>query len=81
MHCFRIDAIADPQSLPRITGFFAQRAITPTSLQMETLDDHLLIEVRVGGVQPRQADAIRSKIGEMFAVIEVELVVEIAAAV
>jgi hypothetical protein len=31
MHRFRIAALADPQSLPRITGFFGQRGLVPAS--------------------------------------------------
>ncbi|WP_374395361.1 hypothetical protein [Sphingopyxis sp.] len=72
MHRFRIDAIHDPQSLPRIAGFFAQRAIVPSAMRMRMLRQHLRLEVTVHGLDAAQAAVIAGKLGEMFAVIEVE---------
>lgn len=73
MHRFRIDAIADPQSLPRIAGFFAQRAMVPSMLRMRMLRQHMRVEVAVAGLTAAQAAVIAAKLGEIFAVIEVEL--------
>ncbi len=80
MHRFRIDAIPDPQSLPRITGFFAQRAMIPAMLRMRILRQHMRVEVTIDGLDAAQAAVIAAKLGEMFAVIEVELAAELAAA-
>ncbi|PQM28020.1 hypothetical protein CVO77_05690 [Sphingopyxis lindanitolerans] len=71
MHCFRIAAIPDPQSLPRILGFFAQRAIIPSTMRMRHLRQHMHIEVAVAGLDPAHAAILAAKLGEMFAVIEV----------
>lgn len=79
-HRFRIDAIADPQSLPRIAGFFAQRAMVPSAMRMRMLRQHMRIDVTIGGLDGGQAAVIAAKLGEMFAVIEVELITELAAA-
>ncbi|MBL0915381.1 MAG: hypothetical protein IBJ13_07650 [Sphingopyxis sp.] len=80
MHRFRIDAIPDPQSLPRIAGFFAQRAMIPAMLRMRILRQHMRVEVTIDGLDAAQAAVIAAKLGEMFAVIEVELAAELAAA-
>ncbi|KTE18814.1 hypothetical protein ATE67_17110 [Sphingopyxis sp. H050] len=74
MHRFRIDAIPDPQSLPRIAGFFAQRAMIPSAMRMRMLRRQMRVEVTVDGLDAVQAAIIAAKLGEMFAVIEVELV-------
>ena len=74
MHRFRIDATLDPQSLPRIAGFFAQRAMVPTTLRMRRLRQHMRVDVAVAGLTAAQATVIAAKLGEMFVVIAVELV-------
>lgn len=73
MHRFRIDAISDPQSLPRIAGFFAQRAIIPLAMRMRMLRQHMRVEVTVDRLEAAQAAVFAAKLGEIFAVIEVEL--------
>lgn len=80
MHRFRIDAIPDPQSLPRIAGFFAQRAMVPSMLRMRMLRQHMRVDLVVAGLTAAQAAVIAAKLGAMFAVIEVELAAELAAA-
>jgi len=80
MHRFRIEAIPDPQSLPRIAGFFAQRAMIPLAMRMRMLRQHMRIEVTVDGLTAAQAAVVAAKLGEMFAVIEVELAAELVAA-
>ncbi|WP_422059032.1 hypothetical protein [Sphingopyxis sp.] len=80
MRRFRIDAIPDPQSLPRIAGFFAQRAMVPSMLRMRMLRHHMRVDVAVAGLSAAQAAVIAAKLGAMFAVIEVELAAELAAA-
>lgn len=80
MHRFRIDATPDPGSLPRIAGFFAQRAIVPSTMRMRHLREHLRVEIAVAGLDPPQAATLAAKLGEMVMVIEVELTAELAAA-
>ncbi len=73
MHRFRIDALPDPQSLPRIAGVFAQRAIVPSAMRMEAGNGFLRIEVAVAGLDDARAAVIAAKLGETVAVVEVGL--------
>jgi hypothetical protein len=73
MHRFRIDALPDPQSLPRIAGVFAQRAIVPSAMRMEAGSGFLRIEVAVAGLDDARAAVIAAKLGETVAVVEVGL--------
>ena len=73
MHRFRIDALPDPQSLPRIAGVFAQRAIVPSTMRMEAGNGFLRIEVAAAGLDDMRAAVIAAKLGETVAVIEVAL--------
>ncbi len=73
MHRFHIEAIADPQSLPRIAGAFAQRGIVPTSLSACLDGDELRIDVTVANLDDRQAAIIATKLDEAVAVVAVEL--------
>lgn len=70
---FRIDAIADPQSLPRIAGLFAQRAIVPAGMAMRAEGGRLRIEIAAPALPPAQAAIVAAKLGESFAVITVEI--------
>jgi hypothetical protein len=72
MHRFRIDALPDPQSLPRIAGVFAQRAIVPIGLSAEHDRDRMQIEVTVADLVPQQAAVIAAKLRETVAVAAVE---------
>jgi len=69
VHRFRIDAILDPQSLPRIAGYFAQRAIVPSVMRMRVLRRHMRIDVTVHGLETPQAATIVAKLHEVVAVI------------
>lgn len=73
MHRFRIEAIADPQSLPRVAGLFAQRSITPASLSARLDGDTMHLEATVADLDHRQAAIIAAKLGEAVAVVAVEL--------
>ncbi|MFC3785488.1 hypothetical protein GGR90_000245 [Sphingopyxis italica] len=73
MHRFRIDAILDPQSLPRVANFFAQRAIVPSAMAMRVLPTHMAIEVTVAGLAAGQAAIIAAKLGEVVAVLRSEI--------
>lgn len=73
MHRFRIDAILDPQSLPRVANYFAQRSIVPSAMAMQVLPTHMRIEVTVAGLAAGQAAIIAAKLGEVVAVTGAEL--------
>ncbi|PZQ24155.1 MAG: hypothetical protein DI569_01835 [Sphingopyxis macrogoltabida] len=80
MHLFRIDALADPQSLPRIAGFFAQRALIPSAMRMRMLRRHMRIELTVADIADDRAAVIAAKLREIVAVLSVDLATERAAA-
>ena len=73
MHRFHVDAILDPQSLPRVANYFAQRSITPCAMTMQVLPTHMRIEVTVAGLAPLQASIIAAKLDQVVAVIGSEL--------
>ncbi len=73
MHRFRVEAILDPQSLPRVANYFAQRSIVPSAMAMQVLPTHMRIEVTVAGLPPGQAVIIAAKLGEVVAVTGSEL--------
>lgn len=82
MHRFHVDAILDPQSLPRVANYFAQRAIVPSAMAMQVLPTHMRIELTVAGLEAKQAEVIAVKLGEVVAVMRSELEsVEMAASV
>ena len=67
---FRIEALVDPQSLPRIAGFFAQRAIIPAEIIMRVAGERMEIEVAVPDLEPARVDVIAAKLGEVFAILD-----------
>ncbi|HEY0594598.1 hypothetical protein [Sphingopyxis sp.] len=73
MHRFRIDAILDPHSLPRVAGFFAQRSIMPLAMQMQVEQGRMRIEITVDGLAAGQAATIAAKLHEAVTVIDAEL--------
>ncbi|MHA4836043.1 hypothetical protein [Sphingopyxis sp. MSC1_008] len=73
MHRFRVNAILDPQSLPRVANYFAQRSIVPSAMAMQLMSTHMRIEVTVAGLPPGQAAIIAAKLGEVVAVTASEL--------
>lgn len=73
MHRFQVDAILDPQSLPRVANFFAQRSIVPSAMAMQVMSTHMRIEIDVEGLEAMQAGVIAAKLGEVVAVMRSEL--------
>lgn len=73
MHRFHVDAILDPQSLPRVANHFAQRSIVPDAITMQILPTHMRIELTVAGLGDAQAAIIAAKLGEVVAVLGAEL--------
>lgn len=68
MHRFCLDAVPDPQSLPRIVNFFAQRALVPSAVVMHAQPGRLRIEIVVAGLGAAQSAVIAAKLGEVVAV-------------
>ncbi|WHO38450.1 hypothetical protein PMI04_018170 [Sphingobium sp. AP49] len=66
---FSIDALAEPQALPRILGQFAQRSLVPTALHLATEADVMRIALSVDGLDARQAMAIAAKLQEAILVL------------
>lgn len=73
MHRFHVAAILDPQSLPRVANYFAQRSIVPVAMTMEVLPTHMRIEVTVAELAPEQAAIIAAKLCEVVAVMKTDL--------
>lgn len=69
MHRFHLDAMLDPQSLPRVANVFAQRALMPAMVTMRALPRHMQIEIVVAGLEAEQAAVIAAKLGETVAVL------------
>ncbi|WP_188235845.1 hypothetical protein [Sphingopyxis sp. LK2115] len=69
MHRFAIDAMADPQSLPRVADFFAQRALVPATMTMHLLSAHMRIEIIVAGLDAAQAAVLAARLAEAVAVL------------
>lgn len=80
MSRFQIDALVDPQSLPRIAGFFAQRAIIPAEMTMRVAGERMEIEVAVPDLEPARADIIAAKLGEVFAILDARVAAPVQAA-
>ncbi|MDX8358698.1 hypothetical protein [Sphingopyxis terrae] len=74
MHRFRIAALADPQSLPRITGFFGQRGLVPAAVAVQTGDGAMRLRIDVPGLDDGAAAVIASKLGALFAVTDVAMI-------
>jgi acetolactate synthase regulatory subunit len=73
---FRVQAAAEPSVLPRILDVFAKVTIVPDSFASERLgpnggDDDMEIDIRVAGLDARQADQLASR---MRAIVDVDQV-------
>lgn len=73
MHRFLIAANAEPQSLLRVLGCFAQRDIVPAATRMRVEDGRMQIEIEARGLPDAQAALIAAKLREAVAVTGVEL--------
>lgn len=69
MHRFRLEAVPDPQSLPRIVNFFAQRALVPSAVSARTMSGHMRVEIVVAGLGAEQAAIIAAKLSEVVAIL------------
>lgn len=70
---FRIDAEPDPQTLPRIAGYFAQLSLVPSQMTMRVDDDRMGIEIVLNGIDRHRAEIVAAKLGETFLVASVTL--------
>lgn len=61
---FEIQGSPDPQTLPRIVGYFAQRWTTPSSLVLQMRDGLMRVEISVEDLDTRQAKIVVAKLQE-----------------
>lgn len=61
---FRIVAVPDPQTLPRILGLFAQRSLVPATMSAQRHGDLLHIETALDGLDAPTAAIITAKLSE-----------------
>lgn len=61
---FAVEAADDPQSLPRVIGYFAQRWIVPTGLTMALRDGGMVIDVAIDALDEQSASIIAAKLLE-----------------
>ncbi|WP_428631766.1 hypothetical protein [Sphingopyxis sp.] len=61
---FRIVAVPDPQTLPRIIAIFAQRSLVPTTMSSHRHSAMLHIEIELDHLDPPIAAIIAAKLGE-----------------
>lgn len=70
---FDIEAMADPQSLPRILGYFAQRSIVPAEMSMRVVGEFMHIAIMTDDLPMAPAQIIGAKLAELFVVLDVKL--------
>lgn len=70
---FGIDAVVDPQVLPRIAGFFAQRSIVPALMKAQVDGTCMRIEIAVDTMDRHQAECCAAKLREGFTVLAVRV--------
>lgn len=58
---FFIDTAPDPQALPRLIGYFAQRNLVPERVGAEVRSGTLLVSIVQGGLEPPHAAIIAEK--------------------
>ena len=68
-----VTAAAEPQSLPRVLGLFAQRWITPDDVRAQRSGDMIAIRCEVTDIAERELEIIASKLAEMVLVASVEV--------
>jgi acetolactate synthase regulatory subunit len=70
---FGIDALVDPQVLPRVAGHFAQRSIIPAMMKAQVDGDRLRIEIAVDSMDRHQAECSAAKLREGFTILAVRV--------
>ncbi|AHE53974.1 hypothetical protein [Sphingomonas sanxanigenens] len=70
---FAIEAAEDPQSLPRVLGYFAQRWIVPSGVTMALRDGGMAIDIAVEALDEQGAAIIAAKLRENVLVAHVTL--------
>ena len=63
-HCFRIVAVPDPQTLPRIAGIFAQRSLIPSMMSAQLRGGLIHIETALDDLDAQTAVIIAAKLRE-----------------
>lgn len=70
---FHVRAMADPQTLPRVLGYFAQRWITPDRIDMRAGRTDMEIRIEVADLDQKDADILTAKLRETVLVHEIQL--------
>ncbi|MGB3378490.1 MAG: hypothetical protein WBA55_06935, partial [Allopontixanthobacter sediminis] len=70
---FEIEALPDPQSLPRVLDYFAQRSIVLETLAMSTENGQLVIRMTANDLPEHHAMVLAAKIGQLVLVEAVRL--------
>jgi hypothetical protein len=73
MQTFLVEAVANPQSLPRILEHFAQRSMIPTRLSAVLEGDMLRVEIVTADIELPIAELIGARIEEGVMVASVVL--------
>lgn len=73
MACYRVEAMAEAQALPRILEHFAVRDTLPSQVIAEADGEVLRLTIRHGGLEPGLAKLIAEKIRTGVSVHKVEL--------
>jgi len=68
---FRIVAVPDPQTLPRIIGIFAQRSLIPSTMAVKLRGDQLDIETTLDDLDAPTSAMIAAKLAESVLVASV----------
>lgn len=63
-HYFRIAAVPDPQTLPRIMGVFAQRSLIPSMMSVQLRGGLIHIEAALDDLDAQTAVIIAAKLRE-----------------
>lgn len=71
--CFSVAAMSNAHTLPRLLGFFEQRALTPRSVEARLIGDVLDITIVQHGLSEAAATLIAEKMRSSVLVSHVEL--------
>lgn len=70
---FAVRAFADPQTLPRVIGYFAQIAVIPTAVAARWTGERMSVRIQAGDLSSLQARIIAEKMRGLALVVAVRL--------
>lgn len=70
---FDIEAMPNPQSLPRVIDHFAQRSVVPCEMSMRVKGDTIYITVVTHNLPSAHAQIISAKLAELFVIYDCRL--------